>query len=278
MEREGTATIKPPTTYREYSIEDHFGRLYLADVCDLLGSLEDESADLIFLDPPFNLGKSYSDDNPKIDHRDPKDYELWMKRILDKCVDLLSPGGALYLYHLPEWGIRLGSHLDRQLVLRHWIAISMKNRFVRGDHLYPAHYALLYFTKGKPVTFNRPRIDPVLCRKCGNTIKDYGGYKSIIEDKGLNLSDFWEDLSPVRHSNRKLRSQNQLPLTMLQRVVEISGMQDMTFLDPFAGTGTGVVAAVQRGMNFIAGDIVEANCQIIDRRLEEFLSERGDES
>lgn len=278
MEREGTATIKPLTIYREYSIEGHFGRLYLADACDLLGSLEDESADLVFLDPPFNLAKSYSDDYPKIDDRDPKDYESWMKGILDRCVDLLSPGGALYLYHLPEWGIRLGSHLDKELLLRHWIAISMKNRFVRGDHLYPAHYALLYFTKGKPVTFNRPRINPVLCRKCGNTIKDYGGYKSIIEDKGLNLSDFWEDLSPVRHSNRKLRSQNQLPLTMLQRVVEISGMQDMTFLDPFAGTGTGVVAAVQRGMNFIAGDIVEANCQIVDRRLEEFLSERGDES
>jgi len=278
MEREGTSAIKPPAIYREYSIEDHFGRLYLADVCDLLGSLDDESADLIFLDPPFNLGKSYSEDNPKIDRRDPKDYELWMKSILDKCVDLLSPGGALYLYHLPEWGIRLGSHLDKELVLRHWIAISMKNGFVRGDYLYPAHYALLYFTKGNPDTFNRPRIDPALCRKCGNTIKDYGGYKSIIEDKGLNLSDFWEDLSPVRHSNRKLRSQNQLPLTMLQRVVEISGMQNMTFLDPFAGTGTGVVAAVQRGMNFIAGDIVEANCQIIDRRLRDFLTEQGDNS
>jgi site-specific DNA-methyltransferase (adenine-specific) len=278
VKREGTATVKPPTIYREYSIEGHFGRLYLADVCDLLGSLDDESADLIFLDPPFNLGKPYSEDNPKIDHRDPDDYESWMKRILDRCVDLLSPGGALYLYHLPEWGIRLGSHLDRELVLRHWIAISMKNGFVRGDYLYPAHYALLYFSKGKPLAFNRPRIDPALCRKCGDTIKDYGGYKSIIEEKGLNLSDFWDDLSPVRHSNRKLRSQNQLPLTMLQRVVEISGMPDTTFLDPFAGTGTGVIAAVQGGMNFIAGDIVEANCQIIDHRLEEFLTKQGDES
>jgi site-specific DNA-methyltransferase (adenine-specific) len=278
MESERTATVKAPTIYREYSIEGHWGRLYLADVCDLLGSLEDESVGLIFLDPPFNLAKPYSEDNPNIDHRDPKDYESWMKRVLDKCVSLLCPGGALYLYHLPEWGIRLGAHLDKGLVLRHWIAISMKNGFVRGDYLYPAHYALLYFTKGKPVTFNRPRIEPALCRKCGNTIKDYGGYKSIIDDKGLNLSDFWEDLSPVRHSNRKLRSQNQLPLRMLQRVVEISGMQDMTFLDPFAGTGTGVVAAVQRGMNFIAGDAVEANCRIIDRRLQEFLIERGGES
>jgi site-specific DNA-methyltransferase (adenine-specific) len=278
MESEGTATIKAPTAYREYSFDGHWGRLYLGDVTDLLGSLEHESVDLIFLDPPFNLAKRYSDDDPKMDHREPKDYESWMKGILDKCVDVLSPGGALYMYHLPEWGIRFGSHLDRQLLLRHWIAISMKNGFVRGDYLYPAHYALLYFTKGKPATFNRPRIDPALCRKCGDTIKDYGGYKSIIEDKGLNLSDFWEDLSPVRHSNRKLRSQNQLPLRMLRRVVEISGMEDMTFLDPFAGTGTGVVAAVERGMNFIAGDNVKANCQIIDRRLERFLAEGGDGS
>ena len=278
MNMEGISTIKSPKIYKEYTIGDNFGRLYFSDVFELLGILENESVDLIFLDPPFNLGKSYSEDNSKIDNRDPKDYEIWMKRIINKCVDLLSPGGALYLYHLPEWGIRLGSHLDAKLVLRHWIAISMKNGFVRGDYLYPAHYALLYFTKGKPITFNRPRIDPILCRKCGNTIKDYGGYKSIIEEKGINLSDFWEDLSPVRHANRKLRSQNQLPITMLQRVIEISGKHNMTFLDPFAGTGTGVVAAVQQGMNFIAGDIVEENCQIIDRRLEKFLIEQGDES
>ena len=83
----------------------------------------------------------------------------------------------------------------------------------------------------------------------------------------MNLSDFWEELSPVRHSNRKLRAQNQLPIQMLQRVIAISGEKGMTFLDPFAGSGTGVVAAIQGGLNFIAGDIIKSNCHLIDERV-----------
>ncbi len=55
------------------------------------------------------------------------------------------------------------SLLEQHLDFRHWIAISMKNGFVRGDHLYPAHYALLYYTKGKPESFNRPKVPKPIC-------------------------------------------------------------------------------------------------------------------
>ena len=37
----------------------------------------------------------------------------------------------------------------------------MKNGFARGKKLYPAHYALLYFTKGMPASFQRPKILPL---------------------------------------------------------------------------------------------------------------------
>jgi hypothetical protein len=54
----------------------------------------------------------------------------------------------------------------------------MKGTFPRGKKLYPAHYALLYFTKGEPKTFNRDAVrQPIpLCRHCGKDVKDYGGH------------------------------------------------------------------------------------------------------
>lgn len=255
--------------YKRYRSDSVNGELYLGDALDFLRSLQPESAAIVFLDPPFNLGKQYAGDDNGLDDRPPEEYYSWMIEILDESIRALEQGGALYLYHLPSWAIRLGSHLIEKLDFRHWIAISMKSGFVRGDHLYPAHYSLLYFTRGNPAHFTRPRIPPTLCRHCGGVIKDYGGYKSIIEQKGINLSDFWEDISPVRHSNTKLRSANQLPMKLLRRVIGISGAPGMMYVDPFAGTGTGIIAALENGLVFKACDIVESNCSLIHRRIVE---------
>lgn len=248
------------------------GNIFQGEALDFLYSLEKESAGIVFLDPPFNLGKVYTKKNKKLDNRPEAAYKEWFLKVLDEILRILAPGGALYLYHIPKWGIRFGSYIERSLDMRHWIAISMKNGFARGNRLYPAHYALLYFTKGEPSKFTRPKIAPSNCRHCGETIKDYGGYKKIIDEKGLNLSDFWEDLSPVRHLKHKYRQANELPPKILERVIEISGAKGMLFVDPFAGSGTGVLEAVKKGMSFAACDIVESNGLLICERLNEYRS------
>jgi site-specific DNA-methyltransferase (adenine-specific) len=226
-----------------------------------------ETADIIFLDPPFNLGKRYCGRRPRLDLIPADRYQGWLNEILVESTRVLRPGGTLYLYHLPVWALRFGAYLDAQLEFKHWIAISMKNGFIRGRKLYPAHYALLMFTKGEARQFSRPKLSPVRCRHCGEYVKDYGGYLPIIEARGINLSDFWEDLSPVRHASRKHRRANELPELLFKRIIEISGAPDALYVDPFAGTGSGVVTAVRKGMRFAACDLVETNCRIICQRL-----------
>ena len=167
--------------------------------------------------------------------------------------------------------MRFGGYLDQSLELRHWISLSMKNGFARGKKLYPAHYSLLYFSKGFPKNFKRPKIDPQKCRKCGEYIKDYGGYKSIIDEKGINLSDFWEDTSPLRHISRKHRNSNELPKLIFDRVLSISGAPNEFYIDPFAGSGSGVIGAAELKMKFLCCDLLESNCSIIANRLENFV-------
>ena len=262
-----TNLSKTPKLLRRYRGKGLCGEIHWGDALAFLRSLDDESADLIFLDPPFNLGKAYDPAKPKADRRPAPEYWRWMELVLGECVRVLSNGGALYLYHLPLWAVRLGAPLSRRLELRHWIAVSMKNGFVRGKRLYPAHYGLLYFTKGEPRTFSRPRVKARVCHHCKHTVKDYGGYKEIITRKGINLSDIWEDLSPVRHSQTKLRQQNQLPLSLTERVIAISGRKGGVLVDPFAGSGSVVVAAAKAGMVFKACDIVRANCTLTAKRV-----------
>lgn len=249
------------------------GRVTVGDALNFLQSIQKGRADIVFLDPPFNLGKKYGTRRGHLDALAPTDYENWLKKILAEAVRILRPGGTLYLYHLPIWGLRFGNYLDGKLQFRHWIAISMKNGFIRGRRLYPAHYALLMFTKGEPTHLSRPKLKPAKCRHCGDYVKDYGGYLSIIESKGINLSDFWEDLSPVRHAGRKHRRANELPSLLFERVVQISGSPLGLYVDPFAGTGSGVVAAVRHGLRFAACDLVAANCRLISSRLRTLQNE-----
>jgi site-specific DNA-methyltransferase (adenine-specific) len=242
------------------------GDIVCSDALAFLSNLRPKSADLVFLDPPFNLGKRYGSGPYSKDRLRETSYFEFMKEVLLHSIRILKDGGALYLYHIPKWAMRFSQTLQQHLEFRHWIAISMKNGFVRRTYLYPAHYALLYFTKGKPRTFKRPKIPVPTCRHCANHIKDYGGYKKYVKD-GINLSDIWDDLSPVRHKKYKTRSANELPMEIPRRVVQISGKKNGVLVDPFAGTGGSLIAARERGMKFVACDREEEYCTLMIKRL-----------
>ena len=242
------------------------GALVNCDALDFLRGVRPGAADVIFLDPPFNLGKVYGSAEAMDDRLDESTYEKYMVDILRAGADALAPGGSLFLYHIPRWAMRLSRTLDEHLQFVHWIAISMKNGFVRGRRLYPAHYALLHYSKGSPSVLNRPKIPPEVCRHCGDYVKDYGGYKSFVED-GVNLSDVWEDISPVRHSRYKHRGANELPLSIPLRILDICGRKGALLIDPFAGAGTALVAARLRGLRFLACDKEASNIVTIQDRL-----------
>ncbi len=256
--------------YRRYRGKNLRGRVFCGNALEFLEGMASLSAGIVFLDPPFNLGKRYCDRPPRLDRKPDYLYRQWLSDILHESARVLKPGGTLYLYHVPRWAMRIGALIEQELEFRHWIAVSMKNGFVRGTRLYPAHYALLMFSKGKPAVFRRPKTSPSKCRHCGELVKDYGGYRRIIEDKGINLSDIWDDISPVRHASTKHRSANELPSLLFERIIQISGAKGSLYVDPFAGTATGVLHAAKMGMHFACCDLLAANCEIICSRLDSF--------
>ena len=252
------------------------GVLYETDCLNLFAALKDESIDCVFADPPFNLGKVYgngavSDDLKKNDYLD------WCCTWLDQAVRVVAPGGAIFVYNLPQWAFHLAAHLERRgMLFRHWIALSMKGTFPRGNKLYPAHYALLYFTKGVPKTFTRPRVPIPVCRHCGKDIKDYGGHRKFLNPLGLNLTDFWEDTAPARHSKFKARWHvNELKPMIPARCIEIATTKGEVVLDPFGGGGSTFEAAEHAERYWIGSEITD--CSIIrDRFTRQFPHLNGD--
>ncbi|MBU5353182.1 site-specific DNA-methyltransferase [Paenibacillus barcinonensis] len=213
------------------------GKLFQSDCIPLMRSLPNESVDLIFADPPFNLNKSYeSGVNDKLSK---EEYLQWTEDWVMECVNLLKEGGSLFIWNLPVWNTYIAEILNKHLTLRHWIAADVKYSLPIQNKLYPSHYALLYYTKGeKPNVFNTERRPLEVCRHCGGDIRDYGGYKDKLNPMGINLTDVWYDISPVRHSKYKTRTSNELPLKLLERVITLATNEGDTVFDPFGGSGT----------------------------------------
>lgn len=201
------------------------GELYEADCMCVLPTLKARTVNTVFADPPFNLKKKYG--KRVSDDLENEKYLEWCRTWLTECVRVLKPGGALFLYNLPKWNIHLGSHLSTQgMEFRHWIAVEHKSSLPIQGRLYPAHYSLLYYTKGKPARFQRIRTPIETCRHCKREIKDYGGHRNAMNPNGVNLKDVWTDIPPVRHRKFKSnkRAANALSTKLLERVIEISGV------------------------------------------------------
>lgn len=232
--------------------------------------ISSETIHCVFADPPFNLNKKYGS-GFQDDARSETTYLTWCFRWIEECCRVLVPGGALFIYSLPRWAYHFAAKLDEVMEFRHWIAMTMKGTFPRGQKLYPAHYALLYFTKGQPREFNRIRLPIPTCRHCGRDIRDYGGHRKYLNPAGLNLTDFWEDTSPNRHKGWKSRpGVNELKPMIPARAIEISTQPTDIVLDPFGGGGSTFQEAERLGRFWIGCEV--GNCDPIENRLRSFAS------
>lgn len=250
------------------ALETSLGHLYEGDCLEILPAVEDGVIDTVFADPPFNLGKEYG--KACSDNMGDSDYLNWCQAWIDECIRVLKPGGAFFLYNLPKWNVLLGAHLSKRgMEFRHWIAISMKTVLPIPKRLYPAHYSLLYYTKGMPKTFRNVRTPIQTCRHCGKETKDYGGHRDAMNPNGVNLTDVWEDIPPVRHwkFKSKRRTQNQLSTKLVRRAIEVTTQSGEVVLDPFGGAGTTYDVCEQSGRHWVGIEI--QNCDVIIERLED---------
>jgi site-specific DNA-methyltransferase (adenine-specific) len=247
------------------------GVLFKADCLDLLASLQSESIDLVFADPPFNLGKRYEDESVNDNFHDEM-YRGWCKTWILESIRVLKPGGALFIYHLPMWLMDFGAWLNgvHGVDFRAWIAMKMKNGFPIRGRIHPAHYGMLYFTKsGAKPTFNVVRTKAPTCRKCDALQRDYGGYRSKYkkyEDEDgvpwIQISDFWEDTRPATQDKAREKSINELPIHVPERAIQLATNVEDVVLDVFSGSGSTIHAAQRNGRYWIGGDVSDSRAAL----------------
>jgi len=252
------------------------GALYQADCLEVLATIPNASVHTVFADPPFNLGKDYGRNGS--DTLRENDYLAWCHEWLQQSCRVLVPGGALFVHNLPKWLIPIANFLDAAgMHFKHWIAIHKPTSLPIPNRLCPSHYGLLYYIKGpRPRLFNRDavRVPIRKCRHCDRDVKDYGGHKKRLNPKGLNLSDVWDDVPPVRHRKYKSREANELAPIVLERVVRLTTRRGDVVFDPFAGSGTTAYVAERLGRRWICCDVND--CSPAKHRLEAITTVRAE--
>jgi site-specific DNA-methyltransferase (adenine-specific) len=252
-------------------------QIILGDCLDSFQKLPNDSVQVVFADPPFNLDKAYNlyQDTMKSDA-----YVTWCRNWIVEAVRVLKPGGSLFLHNIPKWLSIFTCALSEidNMEFRHWIAWDAPTKPM-GKSLQPAHYGILYYAKSpiknlyfpkrqQSITFNEIRLPHKRCRVCNCLMADYGGKKELIPPHGPLASDVWKDIHRLKH--KKFRSEHpcQLPVALLERIILMSSLPEDIILDPFIGAGSTAIAAKRLGRDFIGFEIDEKYIDITNKRIE----------
>lgn len=82
---------------------------------------------------------------------------------------------------------------------------------------------------------------------------------------GVNVSDVWTDIYPVRHKRDKNRKYNELSVKLLNRIISMSTNEGDIVFDPFGGSGTTYAVAQLLNRKWIGCEL--GDCEIIKQRL-----------
>lgn len=245
-------------------IDKYINQIIQGDCLEVMKNIPDNSVDITFADPPFNLKKRY---NGYKDNKEFNAYLAWCKQWIYEMVRITKPTGSIFVHNIPKWLTYYSSFLNDSTYFKHWIAWDAPSAPM-GKTLQPSHYGILYYVKNlKKSKFYEIRYPHKRCRKCSYLLKDYGGKKASLHPFGPLVSDVWTDIHRIKHNKYRDEHPCQLPIHLLERIILMSTDENDIVLDPFVGTGTTVISAKRLGRRFIGIDIDETYVNITKNKL-----------
>jgi site-specific DNA-methyltransferase (adenine-specific) len=234
------------------------------DCLELFKTIPDNSIDMCFADPPFNLKKKYTSYK---DNLELQEYLNWCEKWIAEMVRVTKPTGSIFVHNIPKWLTFYASFLNNNAHFRHWISWEAPTAPM-GKTLQPAHYGILFYTKEqKKSKIYELRHPHKRDRKQGYLLKDYGGKKDILHPFGPLISDVWTDIHRIRHNKNRDEHPCQLPIHLLERLILMTTDENDIVLDPFSGTGTTAIAAKRLNRKYIGFELDEQYANISQNKL-----------
>lgn len=237
------------------------------DCVDLLKSLPDESVDLVFADPPYNLqlaGELYRPNQTKVDAVDDEwdkfdsneVYDKFTKAWLSECHRVLKKTGSIWVIGTYHNIFRVGSIMqDLRFWLLNdivWVKTNPMPNF-KGTRFNNAHETLIWASKSK----------------ASNYTFHYHAMKVMNDD--LQMRSDW--LIPICQGDERIKvngqkaHSTQKPQELLYRVILSTSNVGDVVLDPFSGSGTTAAVAKRLGRKFLAFERESFYISVANQRL-----------
>ncbi len=251
-----------------------FGKLYQIDAIKFLKTLPNESVDLIFADPPYNIKKAEWDT-----FSSQKQYVEWSMEWIKEAHRVLKKTGSLYVCGFSEILADIKWGASSLFAGCKWLVWFYRNKGNLGNDWGRSHESILHLRKSKEFIFN---IDLVRIpynehtlkypdRKQAETSQFANGKKIDYEwspnPLGAKPKDVFEIPTISNGAWEKTNHSTQKPIELLRKIILSSSNPDSLILDPFGGSGTTYAVAEAYKRKWIGTELEDEYCKIIKNRL-----------
>jgi DNA modification methylase len=242
-------------------------KIVCGDCIEILRSVKKPFADLVFADPPFNIGYKY--DKHKDTLKRPH-YLAWTREWMAACMHVLKPGGSFYIAIGDDYAANIKTIADELgLTMRNWMIWHYTFGQQTKDKFARAHTHIFYFVNdSRNFTFNNYAV-----RVPSDRQLLYADLRA--KPTGKMPDDVWDEFSRVCGTFKERVGWHpcQMPEKLIGRIICASSKPGDCVLDPFMGSGTTAAAALRFCRSYGGVDISESYVKNASERLKQLKLE-----
>ncbi len=250
-----------------YKSEDNHHIIHQGDVLEELKKIPDNSVELIFADPPYNIGKDF---DGLVENWKEEDFLEWAYKWIDECYRVLSKTGTFYLMNSTENIPYFDIYCRKNFFIRSRIIWSYDSSGVQAKKFFGSLYEpILMLTKNeKKYTFNSQDILVEAKTGAKRGLIDYRKNPPQPYNTTKVPGNVWE-FPRVRFLMSEYENHpTQKPEALLERIIKASSNEGDTVLDPFSGSFSTNAVAKRLGRKTISVEINPLYVKMGIRRLE----------
>lgn len=231
-----------------------FDKIVWQDTFNALRYVPDNFADLMIVDPPYNLTKNFGKNT--FYQMDLSEYKKWLDKWLSKIVRILKPNASLYICSDWQSSIVVPLVAGKYFKLRNRISWERDKGRAAANNWKNCLEDIWFFTKSDEYTFN---LDAVKMQK--KVLAPYrdgkGKPKDWHEQNGEKMrftapSNIWTDITiPFWSMAENTEHPTQKPEKLIAKLILASSNEGDMIFDPFLGSGTTAVVAKKLGRHYL---------------------------
>ena len=252
-----------------FSLDGILDRTVNADLFEALGKLPPAFADLLVIDPPYNLDKDFH--GMRFSAQGDEEYLAYVLSWFPRLLEAVKPTGSVYLCGDWRSALSLYRAMEGRLVVRNRITWQREKGRGAKANWKNSTEDIWFGTMGNDYWFD---VDAVKVRR--RVIAPYreGGKPKDWEetDEGrfrlTHPGNFWDDVSvPYWSMPENTDHPTQKPEKLIAKLVLASCPPGGVVLDPFLGSGTTSVVAKKLGRHFVGVERNAEYCAWAEKRL-----------